>query len=484
MGDSEFEPDHDPARILAAMIDSSDDAIFAMDPDGKILTWNRGAVRMYGYRAEEIIGRSVAVLIPDDRAAAELDTRRRQIATGEHIEHHVTVRRTKDGGLVDVSVNITPITDDDGRVLGAAAIARDMTGQRRTERALQSSEAHWRSIIRSAVDGIVVINARGTIEAVNPAAERLFGYTAEQLIGRNVNILMPAPYHEEHDGYLAHYLATGEQKIIGIGREVTGLRKDGTTFPVHLSVGEMVVDGERKFTGILHDLTARVRMEARLREQSALTKLGEMAAVVAHEVRNPLTGIRGALQVIGGRLPQAGKDAAVVKEIIGRLDALNDLMKEMLLFARPPQPKLAPFDLVTMLRGVADLVRQDPAMQDIRIEVSGEGPPIVADAELLKIVVQNLLLNSAHAIQGSGIVRVSAIFSAEHIEIIVNDNGPGVPPEVRDRLFTPFFTTKARGTGLGLSTAKRLVESQGGTIVLECPPPGGTVVTIQFPVLA
>src|SRR5947209_958402 len=152
MDDSAFESDRDPARIFSALIDASDDAIFAMDPDGTILTWNRGAARIYGYRAEEIIGRSVAVLIPDDRAAAELDARRRQIATGEHIEHDITGRRTKDGRLVDVSVNITPIRDDDGRVLGAATIARDMTGQRRTERALQSSEAHWRSIIRSAVD--------------------------------------------------------------------------------------------------------------------------------------------------------------------------------------------------------------------------------------------------------------------------------------------------------------------------------------------
>ena len=120
---------------------------------------------------------------------------------------------------------------------------------------------------------------------------------------------MPAPYHAEHDGYLARYLATGVQKIIGIGREVTGLRRDGTTFPLHLSVGEMMVGGERKFTGILHDLSARVRIEEQLREQSTLARLGEMAAVIAHEVKNPLAGIRGAIQIIGGRLPEGSKDA-------------------------------------------------------------------------------------------------------------------------------------------------------------------------------
>src|ERR1044071_4331613 len=132
------------------------------------------------------------------------------------------------------------------------------------------SDARWRSIIESAVDGIIVIDAHGLIEAFNPAAERLFGYTEAEVLGRNVNLLMPSPYHEEHDGYLARYLATGVQKIIGIGREVTALRRDGTTFPVHLAVGEVTVNGQRKFTGILHDMTQRVQIEAQLREQTSL----------------------------------------------------------------------------------------------------------------------------------------------------------------------------------------------------------------------
>jgi signal transduction histidine kinase len=198
-------------------------------------------------------------------------------------------------------------------------------------------------------------------------------------------------------------------------------------------------------------------------------------------VKNPLTGIRGALQVIGGRLPPDSKDAAVVKEIIARIDALNDLMKDMLLFARPPKPRFEPVDLVKILRDVAHLVAQDPAMTDLRIEVSGSVPPMMGDADMLKIVAQNLMLNSAHATQGRGSVRVSVTEAADGYRVTVADNGPGVPPEVRERLFTPFFTTKARGTGLGLSTAKRLIESHGGTIAIECPPSGGTQVTLQFP---
>src|SRR5262245_18775412 len=402
----------DPARVLAAIVESSDDAILAVDLDGVIRTWNRGATRLFGYAAEEAIGRPLSLLMPENREG-EMGERRRQIRAGTRIDREEAVRKAKDGRQLHVSVNLSPLRGPDGTLVGSSIIAHDVSEQRRVERALRSSEAHWRSIIRSAVDGIIVIDAGGLIESWNPAAEWLFGYAEAEVVGQNVNILMPSPYREEHDGYIRNYLETGLRKIIGIGREVTGRRKDGTTFPVHLAVGEMTIEGQRKFTGIVHDLTDRVRMESRLREQSALTKLGEMAAVVAHEVKNPLTGIRGALQVIGGRLPAESKDGAVVKEIIARLDALNDLMKDMLLFARPPRPRLGPVELGLLLKSVADLVRDAPAMARLPIEVSAATPEFSSDAEMLKIVIQNLILNSAHAMHGHGLVRLSGTTDAE-----------------------------------------------------------------------
>jgi PAS domain S-box-containing protein len=255
------------------------------------------------------------------------------------------------------------------------------------EEQLRASEARWRSIVESAVDGIVVIDSRGRIEAFNAAAERLFGYTEAEVLGRNVNLLMPAPYREEHDHYIARYLATGDRRIIGIGREVTGMRRDGSTFPVHLAVGEVSVNGERKFTGILHDLSERIRIEERLREQTALARVGEMAAVIAHEVKNPLAGVRGAIQVIGSRLPKDSRDAAVVKEIVTRIDALNELMKDLLLFARPPQPHPMPVDLASLIRTTADLLSADPALRGVAVQVHGEAPVVEVDAELLKIVI-------------------------------------------------------------------------------------------------
>jgi two-component system sensor kinase FixL len=343
------------------------------------------------------------------------------------------------------------------------------------------AEARWRAIIDSAVDSIIVINSRGAIEAFNPGAERMFGYAEVDVLRKNVTMLMPSPFREEHDGYISRYLETGEQKIIGIGREVTALRRDGTTFPVHLSVGEFLVGAERHFTGILHDLSGRIALEDRLREQTALARLGEMAAVLAHEVKNPLAAVRGAIQVIGSRLPAGNKDAPIVKEILARLDALNDLLKDLLLFARPPQPRLAVVDLRSLLTTVGELLAPDPVFAGVEIQIAGDSVPLVADANLLQIVFQNLFINAAQAMQGRGRIRAAVASRDDRISVIVSDTGPGLSDEARAKLFRPFFTSKARGTGLGLSTAKRLVEAHGGSINVESPPGGGTIVTLQLP---
>jgi len=337
------------------------------------------------------------------------------------------------------------------------------------------------AIINTTVDGIIVIDGRGLIESINPAGQRLFGYSEQELVGQNVSILMPAPFHDEHDQYLERYQKTGAAKVIGTGRQVRGLRKDGSIFPLHLSVGEMHIDGERKYTGVLHDLTQRVQLEAQLREQTALAQLGEMAAMIAHEIKNPLAGIRGAVQVIGGRLPAGNTDAPMMKEIVARIDSLDAMMKDLLLFARPPKPKRLPTDIVPLVRVTADLVKSDQTARHVLIEVSGSAPPVPADGEMLKMVIQNLLINGAHAMQGRGTIRVGVEAFGSGCRISISDDGPGIPPEIRDKIFTPFFTTKHRGSGLGLPTAKRFIEAHNGEISVTCPPSGGTTVTIQLP---
>jgi two-component system sensor kinase FixL len=474
-----FKPDDDLGGLLRAIVESSDDAIIGKELDGTIVSWNAGAERMYGYSAAEAVGQPISLIVPDD-GREELRGIIDEIAAGRRVGSHETVRVTRDGRRLNVSLTVSPIVDETGAVIGASAIARDITEAKRVQAALRSSERRYQSIIDSAVDAILVIDHRGRVDAFNHAAERLFGFAPQEVIGQNVNILMPQPYHSEHDEYIHRYLRTRQKRIIGIGREVTARRKDGSTFPVHLSVGEMEIEGETKFTGILHDLTARVQLESQLREQAALTRLGEMAAVVAHEVKNPLTGIRGAVQIIGSRLPAGSKDGAVIKEIVSRIDALNALMKDLLLFARPPQPHIAPVDPQPIIATVVGLVRQDPSAQDVAMDISGGSPAVSADPELLKLILQNLLLNAVHAIHGKGSVRISLIASPETCAISIADSGPGIPPEVREKLFTPFFTTKSRGTGLGLSTARRFAEAQGGSLTIDCPPSGGTIAVLTL----
>jgi two-component system sensor kinase FixL len=466
-----------------SIIRSAVDAIVLIDSRGRIEAFNPAAERLFGYSEAEVLGQNVSMLMPQPYRGEHDGYLGRYLATGEKkiigSGREVTGQR-RDGTTFPLHLSVGE-TEVDGEQK-FTGIIHDLSSRVSLEERLRASEARWRSVIDSAVDGIIVIDVTGCIESFNPAAERLFGYTEAQVLGKNVNVLMPSPYHEEHDGYMSRYLTTGEKKIIGIGREVKGLRRDGTTFPLRLSVGELNVNGERKFTGIVADLSARVRMEEQLREQTSLARLGEMAAVIAHEVKNPLAGIRGAIQVIGGRLPKESKDAAVVKEILNRIDTLNELIKDLLLFARPPHPRPLPVDLAGLVRMTADLLAGDPALKGIAIHINGAAPPVMADAELLKIVFQNLLVNSAQAMQGRGDIRVTLQPVNGVLRVTVRDAGPGIAADVLERIFTPFFTTKARGTGLGLATAKRIVEAHAGRIAIDSAPGGGTTVTVELPV--
>jgi len=465
-----------------SIIQSAVDGIILIDAQGRIEAFNEAAQRLFGYTEAEVLGRNVNMLMPQPYHSEHDGYLAGYLATGQPkiigIGREVSGRK-KDGTTFPLHLSVGEANVGGERKF--TGILHDLSERVQLENRLRASEERWRSIVDSAVDGIVVIDSKGRIESFNPAAQRLFGYEEREVVGHNVNMLMPAPYREEHDGYLARYLETGDKRIIGIGREVTGKRRDGTVFPVHLSVGEMSVDGDRRFTGILHDLSPRIRIEQQLREQTALARLGEMAAVIAHEVKNPLAGVRGAIQVIGGRLPNDSKEAAVIKEIVGRIDALDDLMKDLLLFARPPQPRPRPVDLLALVRTTAELLSSDPALKNVEVQVEGHAPPAHVDAELLKIAIQNLLVNAAQAVQGRGTIGVTLDAGLSGCRVTVRDTGPGISADVRAQIFTPFFTTKARGTGLGLPTAKRIIEAHSGSIAIDCPAGGGTVVTIDLP---
>jgi signal transduction histidine kinase len=267
--------------------------------------------------------------------------------------------------------------------------------------------------------------------------------------------------------------------VIGIGRDVQGRRKDGSTFPLHLSVGR-----SRSAANIAspasHDLSSRVVLEGQMREQAALAKLGEMAAVVAHEVKNPLAGIRGVMQVFEQRLAHDTTSTQVLKDIVARIDSLDQMMKDLLLFARPPKPRRALTDVGPLVATTARLLGEDPAWREVDVVVDGAVPPMQVDPEMLKIVFQNLLINGAHAMQGKGRIHVAIDEVNTMCQIAFSDAGPGIPDDVREKVFTPFFTTKSRGSGLGLPTARRFVEAHNGQIAIDCPPNGATVV-IELP---
>lgn len=487
MADTPDNPAPEPdARVdelrWRAIVRSAADGIIVIDARGRIEAFNPGAERLFGYARADVLGRNVSMLMPSPYREEHDGYLARYLETGDArvigIGREVVGQR-RDGSHFPMHLSVGEMFVDGERKF--TGIVHDLSIRKQLEEQLRASESRWRSIVESAVDGIVVIDARGVIEAFNPAAERLFGYTESEALGRNVSMLMPSPHREQHDGFLERYHQSGEATIIGSGREVVGLRKDGTRFPLHLSVGEMHGSPEKKFTGILHDLSARVRMEEQLREQAALVRLGEMAAVIAHEVKNPLAGIRGAIQVLSGRMAPDGPERAVAKEIVGRIDTLNELMKDLLLFARPPQLRPHPIDVKPLVLTTAELLSGDPGLKEVKVDVDGSAPPVVGDPELLKIVFLNLLVNGAHAMQGKGAIRVRLAASGQMCDIAFQDAGPGIPKEIRDKIFTPFFTTKSRGTGLGLPTAKRLIEAHRGQILIDCPPHGGTTVTVQLP---
>jgi len=467
--------------ILQSIFESAVEGIIVIDGKGIIKAFNPAAERLFGYRTEEVLGQNVKLLMPSpdreqhDRYIADyLQTGvAKIIGTGREVRG-----RRKDGSTFPLHLSVGRMNLEGEPAF--TGILHDLSRRAEIGDALRKSEERLRSIVESAVDAIVVIDDRGLIQAFNPSAERLFGYTISEVMGQNVNMLMPSPDHERHDGYLQHYLTTGEHRIIGIGREVTGLKKNGTRFPVHLSVGEMKSEGKRSFTGILHDLSDRVALEQRLIEQKSLAKLGEMAAVVAHEVKNPIAGIRGALQVITSRMPVEQRDRAILLDIITRLDALDRIVQDMLMFARPRALRQEAITLGALIGDTASMIERDPGMVNLEISVTG-ATDIAGDRELLQVVFQNILMNAAQAMEGQGRIDVTIADLDGLCRVSVADHGPGMPEEVQQKAFDAFFTTKHRGTGLGLPIAKRVVEAHGGTIHIVTPPDGGTTISVELP---
>ncbi len=327
---------------------------------------------------------------------------------------------------------------------------------------------------------VAITNTRGTIKYVNQKFCDVSQYTREELLGQDHRILNSGYHPKEFIRTLWTTIANGR---IWRG-EIRNRRKDGSFYWVDTTIVPFLDESGKpyQYMAIRYEITDRKRSEDKLREQDALARLGQMAAVVAHEVKNPIAGIRGALQVIGGRLPEDSRDRPVIAEIIARLDALNAVVQDLLVFARPRELRAEPVDLKSVVDEVVTRFRRDPEMGGVAVEVTAPSAVVRADAEQLQIVLQNLLLNAAQAMNGAGRACITIARQDDAWVLAVADQGPGMPPDVRDRAFDAFFTTKHRGTGLGLPIARRIVDAHRGTIRIETPDGGGTTVSIALPV--
>jgi len=352
------------------------------------------------------------------------------------------------------------------------------------------------ALIAFAVDGIMVIDEKGTVRVYNKACERLFGYPAAEVIGHNVKMLMPAPYHDEHDGYLSHYVATGEKHIIGIGREVSGRRKDGSVFPMNLSVGEGVIGGERIFLGIIADLTERQARDRRIKDLqsemlhfSRLTDMGQVATGLAHELNQPLTAV---LNYSNAGLDTADERGETeLKTILGKIaeqaTRAGNIIRRLRAFVEKRGPNRSPENIALTVDEAIRLGQINAAERGIKLRVSLEQslPSVLIDRIQIQQVLINLIKNAAEAMEQSQRRELTVTISKmgpDFVEVAVADTGPGISDEMAEKLFQPFVTTKAHGMGMGLSICRGIIESHGGRLRLEPNPGGGALFRFNVPV--
>ncbi len=355
----------------------------------------------------------------------------------------------------------------------------------RTSLSLADEAALMRTIIATATEGIVTMTPSGRIELVNRAAELMFGFGPGELIGQDVTTLMPSPYRDEHSRYVQNYLESGQARVIGIGREVVAKRKDGSQFPIHLSVGEGLVGNRRVFVAILSDISMRKELQARLSLAERLVAIGELAAGVAHEINNPINTILNCAQLIrDGDSPS--ENAAMIADEATRIAGI---VQDLLQFARNDKRELLATDLADVAQRTVRLVRENYAKASVELDLHIEpGTPTVrANRSQLQQVLLNLLNNARDAVlakrAGQKLVLVRAMPAQDGADIVIRDTGIGILPELADRIFEPFFTTKrARGgTGLGLSISKSIIDSFGGTITVESEPGQGAEFRVWLP---
>ncbi|MDP2427280.1 MAG: PAS domain S-box protein [Methylobacter sp.] len=472
-----------------AILNNVIDGIITIDNRGIVQSFNRAGEAIFGYTADEVIGKNVNILMPEpyhsehDGYLQNYHTTgiQRIIGSGREVEG-----LRKDGTVFPMDLAVSrSIHNGQPLFIG---LVRDITERKAVEQALQENLQHTQAILNNVIDGIITIDNRGIVQSFNRAGEAIFGYTADEVIGKNVNILMPEPYHSEHDGYLQNYHATGIQRIIGSGREVEGLRKDGTVFPMDLAVSRSIHNGQPLFIGLVRDITERKRVDQ--------MKV-EFVSTVSHELRTPLTSISGALGlVIGGAL---GELPASVKQMLDiayknskRLALLiNDLLDMEKLLAGKMHLDLQTQALMPLVEETLESVQAYGEQYQVVFNLveRADDVQVRVDAGRLQQVLTNFLSNAAKFSPAGAEVKIAVRRHKNVLHLEVIDQGPGIPAEFHGRIFQKFSqadasdTRQKGGTGLGLAISKELIERMNGLIGFDSEEGQGARFYLQLPVV-
>ena len=479
----------DSKEIFRAVVDNVIDGIITIDGKGIIQTFNNAAENIFGYKAEEVIGQNVKLLMPEPYHSEHDGYLSNYRHTGEEkiigIGREVTGLR-KDGSTFPLDLAISKINL--GKELMFAGILRDITEERYHQAELEQSQQRLQSIVDNVFEGIITIDAKGTIDSFNLAAEKIFGYKVTDVIGKNVKMLMPEPYHSEHDGYLSNYMSGGKAKIIGIGREVEGQRQDGSTFPLFLAVTQIKSHSEPLFVGMVRDLT----------EQKRLEKLkNEFVSTVSHELRTPLTSIRGSLSLIeSGAMGEVGeKVTPLIKIALNNSERLILLINDILDIEKIESGKMD-FELVNT--DINDLIQQSVEEMDgyakehdvfLNFEKFNDFIQIYVDKNRMQQVLTNLISNAVKFSPKNDTVTIHIIPTKQRVRVEVHDNGPGIPEEFKKQIFQKFAqadssdTKQKGGTGLGLNITKAIIEKFGGNIGFISPEGKGTTFFFDIPIV-
>lgn len=487
------------AEELSLLIDGARNyAIYMLDPRGRVTIWNHGAERLTGWRESEVVGRHFSLFFPADAIAAGRPAAVLAQAAAEGQIEEEEWRFRKDGTEFLASITVTALHNEDGSLRGFAKVVCDVTQRRAADFKLRARQSLLSSVLSTVPDAMVVIDERGTIMSFSAAAEALFGYPAVDVVGQNVSMLMPSPDRERHDAYIGRYLETGEKRIIGIGRIVFGQRKDGTTFPMELAIGEAAVGSERLFTGFVRDLTERRRTEEQLESLqselihvSRVSAMGTMASTIAHELNQPIAAIANYAEAVRDMLAQPDPgDFPLMRE------ALDETAREALRaghIVRRLRDFVARGDVEKSSEPLPALINEASVLAlmvarerevETQFDLDPYASPVFVDKVQVQQVVINLIRNACEAMSDSPVRRLvvsSYPDGTDFARVSVADTGPGIAPEIADQLFTAFVSTKSDGMGLGLSICRTIVEANGGRIWVETGDGGGAVFHFTLP---